>query len=132
MSGLTAAILQQLTHRYQPNQADPPDPRLWNGPIASFEYRSFPTGHTTRAFALASLISSIYKDKIWIGILSYTIAAGVAWSRVYDNQHWPSDVFIGAALGFAVGKTNYHVMQGKTNLSMGISDTGGVALVYHL
>jgi len=132
MSGLTAEIIKQLTHRYRPYQSDPANPRLWDGPFTGFEYTSFPSGHTTTAFAIASLVSSVYKDKIWVGILSYGIASGVAWSRVYQNQHWPSDVFIGAALGFAIGKTIYHVMQGKTNLTMGISDTGGVALVYHL
>lgn len=132
MTGITTQIIKHLTHRHRPNQDDPSNPRLWEGPITGWEYTSFPSGHTSTAFALASLISSIYKDKIWVGIVSYTIATGVAWSRVYENNHWPSDVLIGAALGFAIGKTVYHVMQGRTNLTLGISDYGGVSLVYHL
>jgi membrane-associated phospholipid phosphatase len=64
--------------------------------------------------------------------LCYAFATGTAWSRVYDNKHWPSDVFIGAALGYAIGKTVYHVMQGKSNLTLGVSSTGGIALVYKL
>lgn len=131
MTGLSTFVIKQLTHRYRPYQADPSNPRLWDGPFTGWDYTSFPSGHTSTAFALASLISSVYKDKLWVGIVSYGIATGVAWSRVYDNQHWPSDVLIGAALGFAIGKTVYHVMQGKTNLSLGISETGGMALVYH-
>lgn len=132
MTGITTQVIKHLTHRHRPYQDDPPNPRLWEGPFTGWDYTAFPSGHTSTAFALASLISSVYKDKIWVGILSYTIATGVAWSRVYDNKHWPSDVFIGAALGFAIGKAVYHVMQGKTNLTLGISSQGGVALVYHL
>lgn len=132
MTGVTTQIIKHLTHRHRPYQDNPADKTQWEGPFKGWDYTSFPSGHTSTAFALASLISSVYKDKIWVGIVSYTIATGVAWSRVYDNKHWPSDVFIGAALGFAIGKTVYHVMQGKTNLSLGISDTGGISLVYHI
>ncbi len=132
MTGLTTQIIKHLTHRHRPDQDDPANPRLWEGPFTGWDYTSFPSGHTSTAFAIATLVSSVYRDKIWVGILSYGIATGVAWSRVYDNKHWPSDVFIGAALGFAIGKTVYHVMQGKTNLTLGFSETGGVSLVYHL
>lgn len=132
MTGIATVVIKQLTHRHRPYQDDTPNPRLWEGPIADWHYNSFPSGHTSTAFALATLFSSVYRDKIWVGILSYGIATGVAWSRMYDNQHWPSDVFIGAALGFAIGKTVYHVMQGNSDLSLGISSTGGIALVYHL
>lgn len=132
VTGITTQILKQLTHRHRPYQDNPSNPEAWDGPFSSIEYTSFPSGHTSTAFALAALISSVYNDKAWVGILSYTIASGVAWSRVYENKHWPSDVFFGAALGIAIGKTVYHVMQGKTNLSLGISDNGGVSLVYHI
>jgi len=133
MAGVTTQIIKHLTHRHRPYDDDPSDPTNWEGPsFKGWTHTSFPSGHTSTAFALAALLSSVYKDKVWVGIASYTIATGVAWSRVYDNDHWPTDVFIGAALGFAIGKTVYHVMQGKTNLTLGISDTGGVALVYHL
>lgn len=132
MTAVTTLMIKHLTHRHRPNQDIPPDPRLWEGPFTGWEYTSFPSGHTSTAFALATLMSSVYKDKIWVGILSYSLAAGTAWSRVYDNKHWPTDVLIGAALGFAIGKTVYHVMQGNTRLSLGFSSTGGVSLVYHL
>jgi len=132
MTGLTTQIIKHLTHRHRPNQDVPPNPRLWEGPFTGWDYTSFPSGHTSTAFALASFISSVYRDKIWVGILSYAVATGVAWSRVYDNNHWPTDVLIGAALGFAIGKTVYHVMQGKTNISFGFSDYGGISMVYHI
>jgi len=53
---------------------------------------------------VATVFASVYKDKPWVGVLSYGIATGVALSRLNDDKHWASDVFIGAALGFAGGK----------------------------
>jgi len=73
---------------------------------------------------------SVYKDEPWVGILSYSIATGVGLSRIYDNKHWSSDVMIGAALGFAIGKTAYHVMEGNKNMSMCVTDNG-IGLAYN-
>jgi hypothetical protein len=41
-------------------------------------------------------------------------------------------VFIGAALGFAVGQTVYKIMNKDSNFSMGISDNGGIAIAYKI
>ncbi|MCF6341460.1 MAG: phosphatase PAP2 family protein [Bacteroidales bacterium] len=131
MTAISTQIVKHLVHRHRPYQDEPPNPRLWEGPFRGREYTSFPSGHTSTAFALASFFSSVYKDKIWVGILSYGIATGVGLSRIYDNKHWASDVLAGAALGYAIGKTVFFLMDGRSNLSMGVSNTGGVALVYH-
>ncbi|MCF6170776.1 MAG: phosphatase PAP2 family protein [Bacteroidales bacterium] len=131
MTAVSTQIIKHLGHRHRPYNDEPANPRLWEGPFKGWEYTSFPSGHTSTAFALASFFSSVYKDKIWVGILSYGIATGVGLSRVYDNKHWASDVLAGAALGYAIGKTVFFLMDGRSNLSMGVSNTGGVALVYH-
>jgi len=132
MGGLSVEVLKVLFGRHRPYQDVPPNHKLWTGPFGSLGYNSMPSGHTTVAFSVATVFASVYKDKPWVGILSYGIASGVALSRLNNDKHWASDVFIGAALGFAVGKTVYHIMDGHTNLTLGISDTGGVALAYHL
>ena len=110
MSGITVQILKMLTHRHRPYHDDPPNPRLWEGPFTGFEYNSFPSGHSITAFALASFFSSVYKDKIWVGVLAYGIAGGVGLQRLYAGEHWASDVLIGAALGVGIGKTVFHSM----------------------
>ncbi|MBI5744419.1 MAG: phosphatase PAP2 family protein [Elusimicrobia bacterium] len=64
---------------------------------------SFPSGHTTSAFAVASVFSARCASPV-VGISAYAIAAGTALQRVYDDKHWGSDVFAGAVLGTAVGR----------------------------
>ena len=65
--------------------------------------RAFPSGHTTMAFAMAtSLADDVHPT--WAKIGLYGAAAGVAVSRIYQEQHWFSDVVGGAVLGFASAK----------------------------
>lgn len=61
---------------------------------------SFPSTHSTVAFALAVVFSMIkprYKSVSW------GIAAGVSWSRVYAGEHHIQDVVAGALLGILMG-----------------------------
>ncbi|MEA3560311.1 MAG: phosphatase PAP2 family protein [Candidatus Omnitrophota bacterium] len=76
----------------------------YTGPSSKSYKSSFPSGHTTMAFSLASVIAEQY-DNIFIDILSYGAASAVGFQRVYDDNHWVSDVFAGAALGTIIGKT---------------------------
>jgi hypothetical protein len=71
---------------------------------------SFPSGHTTEAFALASVIAEHY-DSIWIKIGSYGIASMVGYARLERNYHWTSDVLAGAAIGTFVGHVVVHFNQ---------------------
>lgn len=64
---------------------------------------SFPSGHSAMAFALATTLGDASHDP-WVTAGLYMIATGTAWSRVYDQRHWPSDVFLGAALGVTSAK----------------------------
>jgi membrane-associated phospholipid phosphatase len=62
---------------------------------------SFPSGHTTAAFAAAATLSEYYPT--WqVEVPSYAAAAAVGFSRIYANQHWGSDVVGGAFLGYGV------------------------------
>ena len=68
---------------------------------------SFPSGHTTQAFALASVVAA--RSKGWvIPTVAYTLASVVAFDRVNDHVHFASDVFAGAAFGTVVGKFIVH------------------------
>jgi membrane-associated phospholipid phosphatase len=64
---------------------------------------SFPSGHTTLAFAMAASLSDDI-HRTWATVGLYGLATGVAVSRVYQQEHWVSDVLGGAALGIASAK----------------------------
>lgn len=69
---------------------------------------SFPSGHTSAAFAAATVmvreVNATHPHARWIvDPLLFGSAAFVGFSRVYSNQHWPSDVLVGAALGSITG-----------------------------
>lgn len=65
---------------------------------------SFPSGHTTEAFALASVISGHYEET-WVSCVSYSIAGLVGLARTYHDAHFASDVLAGAMIGTFVGKS---------------------------
>ena len=82
---------------------------------------SLPSGHATSAFAVASVIAG-QSDSKFVDILVYSLASMVAVSRVHDRKHWPSDVFIGSALGYAVGKAicRLNIGREKNRLNVGL------------
>jgi len=69
-------------------------------PFDSADSFSFPSGHTTIAFAAAYIFSRKHKKKAWI---YYLLAAVIAFSRVYLGRHYPGDVIGGIILGLSVG-----------------------------
>jgi len=81
---------------------------LFRGFKSDDNYRSFPSGHTTSAFAAAAAVTSEtsgwWPDSRWvIGPILYTGAALAGVSRMYDNRHWASDVLVGAGVGTFAG-----------------------------
>lgn len=65
---------------------------------------SFPSGHTIAAFAVATVIARRYSRHRWVPYVAYGLAAVVGFSRITLSAHFPSDVFMGAALGYSVGR----------------------------
>ncbi len=73
---------------------------------------SFPSGHTTQAFAIASVISEHYTNP-WARGASYGLASLVGLSRIQDDAHYASDVVAGAAIGFLIGRKVVRLNLGK-------------------
>jgi len=88
-------------------------------------YYSFPSGHSASAFAVASVVAD-QSNKIIIDLLSYSLASLVAASRVHQNKHWASDVFIGSAIGYFVGKNISALNRGKKTTSSGLKINLGI------
>ena len=73
-------------------------------------FNSFPSGHTTTAFAAAEFLRQEYKDvSPWYGIAGYTVAATTGILRLYNNKHWVSDVVAGAGFGILSTKLAYWI-----------------------
>lgn len=115
-AGVIETALKVLTGRQRPNYIDPvtqrPSP-TFHGPFYNTDnlYKSFPSGHTTAAFAAATVYAMEYRKQILVPIISYTAASLVGISRVVENKHWATDVLLGATLGYLCGRqvvNNYH------------------------
>jgi len=87
---------------------------------------SFPSGHTTAAFASATVLHQHFGWKI--GLAAYAVAAYVGASRIHDRRHYLSDVAFGAALGTVAGRT---VMVGRRHrMALAVvPSNGGAAIV---
>jgi membrane-associated phospholipid phosphatase len=68
---------------------------------------SFPSGETTQAFAVASVVAAHY-DSLWVKVSSYGIASLVGMARIYEHGHWTSDALAGSLIGTAVGTAVVH------------------------
>lgn len=66
------------------------------------KHTSFPSGHTTAAFALITPWVYYYPNPLTYGL--FALGASTAIARMALNKHWPSDVFAGAAIGFFTGR----------------------------
>lgn len=61
---------------------------------------SFPSGHTASSFAAATALAFFYPKAAPV---AYTLATGVAVSRVHLGVHFPSDAAVGGAIGVGIG-----------------------------
>ena len=81
-------------------------PKLGSGPIfvgptLQSEYHAFPSGHTSSAFAAATVVAEYYPD---YGPWAYLAAGLVGLSRIMEEEHWPSNVVFGAGLGYLTAR----------------------------
>ena len=65
--------------------------------------RSFPSGHTSQAFFMATLMAAYFHAGVWAVCLLYATALVVGITRIYVGAHYPRDVLAGAILGSAWG-----------------------------
>lgn len=109
-TGLLVQVVKHLAGRQRPSVEGGRD--YWHGPSAIFkrydgyfsDYDSFFSGHTVSAWGLATVIAQSYRDRTWVPPLCYGLATLVGLSRLTEDAHWFSDVFLGAVIGYAVGR----------------------------
>jgi membrane-associated phospholipid phosphatase len=103
------------------------------------EENSLPSGHTSTAFAVATVLSERI-DNLYTSIGLYSLASLTAFQRVYNDKHWLSDTILGAALGTVIGlkvvKLNTENDNHDSSLNMNItpvvnSNGYGVGVLLH-
>lgn len=98
--------VKALAGRARPNENNTTNPHQWYGPFIENPFVnqvSFFSGHTTTTFSIASVFAYRYKDTGWVPFVAYGLATLGGLERIYDKQHWASDVIVGAAIGTATG-----------------------------
>jgi membrane-associated phospholipid phosphatase len=95
-STLIAYAFKEATMRQRPDQGNG-NGSFWRGGS------SFPSEHSAIAWSVASVVAHEYPGPL-TKILAYTLASTVTLTRVTGKQHFPSDVFVGSALGWYLAR----------------------------
>jgi len=80
--------------------------------LSNYNFQSMPSGHTTSAFALSTVMSR-HAHSTGLKILAYIPAGFTMFSRIYQHQHWLSDEIPAAAVGYFVGNWVVDLHEGK-------------------
>ena len=99
-------VMKDATQRIRPRDIAP------HGNFGDTFYRasslsgstSFPSGHEIVAFSIATVIARRYSSHKWVPYVAYGGAALIGLSRITTSAHFPADVFVGAALGYSIGR----------------------------
>ena len=88
LTQVVVAPIKLATHRRRPDGSN---------------HRSFPSGHTANAFAVARMIQREHGDRVALPL--YVLAGYTAAGRIEEGRHYLSDVAMGAAMGLIVGSS---------------------------
>ncbi len=101
-SGVVVAALKTASQRQRP-PTDNSSGEFFDGGSA------FPSGHATSAWSLATVIAQEYgHHRPLVQVTAYGLATAVSLSRYTGRNHFLSDVLVGSALGYGVGRYVYH------------------------
>jgi len=103
-SAIVDIAMKVTTRRLRPSDIAP------NGNFSDTFFRksvsgtstSFPSGHAAAAFSIATVFAHRYRKHRWVPWVAYGAAGAISFSRVTTQAHFPSDVFLGAVLGFTI------------------------------
>lgn len=100
---IVVEVLKPIAGRNRPNSHEPGE--FFDGGS------SFPSGHAIASWALASVVANEYGHTIWVPIVAYGLASVVSTARFAAQQHFASDIFAGAAMGWFIGRYVYKTHQ---------------------
>jgi membrane-associated phospholipid phosphatase len=107
-SAIPVAVMKLVSRRYRPSAvpstSDYTD-TFFKSHVSVFgKGSSFPSGHAAGIFSVATVVAERYRKHRWVPWVMYGLAGAISFSRVPTFAHFPSDVFLGAALGYTITK----------------------------
>ena len=111
-SAIVDLAIKAITRRERPVDVPPGGDfthTYFSGGKSPFRGSSFPSGHAAGVFAVATVVATRYRQHRWVPWVLYGFSTVVSFSRVTTSSHFPSDVFLGAALGYTI--TRYQVLR---------------------
>ena len=110
-SAVVQVVMKAIARRERPSAV--PAPRDFTGTFFSSGgspfSSSFPSGHATAAFSIATVVARRYRNHRWVPWAVYGMATAISLSRVTQLAHYPSDIFVGGVLGYTVAR--YQVLR---------------------
>jgi membrane-associated phospholipid phosphatase len=106
--GGEALINTALVYSVLKNVSQRPRPTVDDAHAEFFDGgHSFPSGHAASAWALATVIANEYHDRRAVQVGAYGLAAAVSVSRYTGRNHFLSDILVGSAIGYGIGRYVY-------------------------
>jgi len=111
-SALWTDVLKRATGRERPREMEG-SVSDWTGPGELFDdsddsvgrgLRSFPSGHSSGTWALATVLAHQYPEHGVVPVIAYGSAAAMSYSRIVVGAHWFSDVVMGGLLGYGCAR----------------------------
>jgi len=106
--------LKGITGRKQPLQYagnGPYTDSFFNGTHNPFHSGGFYSVHAMAAVSVAAVIAHRYRKHRWVPFVAYGMAGAISFARITSSNHFPSDVFLGGAMGFVIA--HYAVLPAK-------------------
>ena len=99
-SGILVTVIKEVTQRRRPNAVRGRSDFFDGG-------SSFPSGHSIEAWSLATVIANEYQHNRAVQVAAYGIASAVSISRFTGEKHYLSDILVGSAMGYGIGRYVY-------------------------
>jgi len=102
LSQIAVQALKYSFHRGRPSESE--TNQDWYGPGIESRHLSFPSGHSAMAWGVLPAYAMEFDERPILVAALYLGAASSSMSRVHDGQHWSSDVFFSAGLGYLANR----------------------------
>ena len=116
-SAIPEVVMKLVSRRLRPSAVPPTNDfsdTFFKSSVSVFgKGSSFPSGHAAGIFAVATVVSERYRKHKWVPWVMYGLAGAISFSRVPTFAHFPSDVFLGAVLGYTI--TRFDVLRDRNH-----------------